>query len=287
MIIRPMRSEELAFAAECPALEGWTSETLEVFEGFHRYDPEGCLIAEEAGALLGVCMATAYGGFGFIGELVVRKAGRGRGVGPRLLESGVNYLRTRGIENICLDGVAKAAPFYELSGFRTVCDSLRFAGRPEEIPQAGGPDSGRLRPMRPEDLPSVLVLDREAFGADRGFFLRRRLSLHPELSWVAEDHAGIAGFILGYPGDGITAVGPWVAAVRLPRPVEMLIPFRAAARYPCLRIGVLETNAAAVRALRALPGLTEQPPSRRMVLGPSDRLGNSPMCWAVGSAAKG
>ncbi len=287
MFIRPMRSDELTFASECTALEGWAGETLAAFEGFLSNDPEGCLIAEEAGAPVGICVATSYGKNGFVGELVVRREGRGRGVGPRLFESAVNYLKARGAGNIYLDGVAKAAPFYELSGFRTVCGSLRFAGRPEELAQAGGPGSGSVRPMRAEDFPPVLELDREAFGADRSFFLARRLKSHPEFAWVAEDGAGIAGFILGYPGNDIVTVGPWVVAERWPRPLELLVPVRAGAKGSRLLLGVLETNVAAVQALRSLPGMTEQPPSRRMVLGPSDRLGNSPMCWAIGSAAKG
>jgi GNAT superfamily N-acetyltransferase len=270
-IIRRMRLEDLAFAAECPALEGWTSETPEVFEGFFAHDPDGCLVAEEAGLPAGICIATSYGRKGFIGDLIVRREARGRGIGPALLDSAVRYLRERGAENIYLDGVEKAVPFYELSGFRAVCRSLRFAGWAKEIFQVGDrPNTGRLRPMQTWDLPNVFALDREAFGANRTFFLERRRSLHPEFAWVAEDGAGLAGFVLGYTGNKIVAAGPWVVAERWPRPFDLL-----------------ETNDAAVRYLRSAPGLTEQLPSRRMVLGTSDRLGNSPLCWAIGSPAKG
>ena len=48
-----------------------------------------------------------------------------------------------------------------------------------------------------------------------------------------------------------------------------------------------ETRETAVVAFRSVAGLSWQPGSWRMVLGPSDRLGNSPLCWAVGSPAKG
>jgi hypothetical protein len=48
-----------------------------------------------------------------------------------------------------------------------------------------------------------------------------------------------------------------------------------------------ETRETAVAAFRSLTGLAEQPGSWHMVLGSSDRLGNSPLCWAVGSPAKG
>jgi ribosomal protein S18 acetylase RimI-like enzyme len=287
MIIRSLLSEELAFAPECTALEGWAGETLEVFEGFHGHDPGGCLVAEEGGALLGICVATSYGGYGFIGELIVRREGRGRGIGPKLLESAVHHLRERGAESIGLDGVARAVPFYELSGFRTVCRSLRFSVSPGEAPRVSGPDPGRVRPMSMADLPSVRALDREAFGADRSYFLERKLASHPELAWIAEGGGGLAGFILGHPGNGIVAVGPWVVAERWPRPLELFDAIRASANGLRLRVCILETNAPAVQALRSVPSLAEEPPSLRMILGPSDRLGNSPMCWAVGSPAKG
>ncbi len=289
MIVRTMRRGDLEFAAECPAMEGWTSETPEVFRAFHDHDPDGCLIAEDRGRAVGICVATPYGRNGFIGELIVRREARGRSIGPGLLESAVAYLRARGAESIYLDGVKKAVPFYEYFGFRAVCRSLRFAGWAEEIPGAGAgrPDAGRVRPMAITDLPAVRALDREAFGDDRSFFLDRRFAEHPEFAWVAEDGAGVAGFILGHTGNEIVAAGPWVVAERWPRPLELLNAVRVAAKDLRLRVGVLETNRAAVSALRGLRGLEEQPPSRRMVLGPSDRLGNSPMCWAVGSAAKG
>jgi len=43
----------------------------------------------------------------------------------------------------------------------------------------------------------------------------------------------------------------------------------------------------AAAALRSLPGLVERPSGRRMVFGLSHGLGDSPLCWAVGSPAKG
>jgi predicted N-acetyltransferase YhbS len=287
MTIRPFRPDDATFAAQCAALEGWTTETLEVFAAFFAHDPDGCLIAEEAGRPVGICVATPYDRYGFVGELIVRKEGRGRGVGPRLLLAAIELLKHRGVEDIGLDGVARAVPFYEISGFRPVCESLRFVGRLEGLPQADLPSPGRVRPMSKRDISSVLALDREAFGADRSFFLERLRSRHPELSWVVEDDAGLAGFVLGHPGNGIVAVGPWVVAERWPRPLDILRPLASAAGKRPVRIGILAKNTASVAAVRSLPGMTEQPPSIRMVLGPSDRLGNSPLSWAVGSPAKG
>jgi len=281
MTIRTMRDADLDFAAESAALENWPSETREAFENFLRHDPAGCFVAEIDGRPAGICVATAYRRSGFIGEIIVRKETRGRGIGPRLLEHAVNYLKGRGAEAVYLDGVERAVPFYESVGFRRVCRSLRFLGHIE------GRTHPALRPMLRDDLKDVCRLDRDSFGDDRSYFLERRLAAHPRFAKVLESEARIAGFILGIQGRGLVAAGPWIARAEAERPLALLEGFALETGSLPLRIGVLETNVRAAESLRGLGGLQPQRSSWRMVLGTGDRLGNSPLCWAVGSPAKG
>ena len=281
MTIRPLRESDLDFAAERTVEVDWPGETRETFENFLLYDPAGCFIAESGGHRVGVCAATAYERSGFVGELIVRKEERGRGVGPRLMAEAIAYLRGRGVENIYLDGVARAVPFYESLGFRAVCRSLRFLGTVEG---RGSPD---VRPMRKEDLPEVRRLDLEAFGEDRGFFLERRFDLYPKFARVLARRGRLDGFILGLQGRGLVSAGPWIVSPDAEDPLALLAALALETAGVPLRVGVLETNGRAVAALSSLPGLVPQHASLRMVLGPSERLGNSPPCWAVGSPAKG
>ena len=67
VLIRVMRQEDLTFAAECTAAEGWLSENLTTLEGFYLRDPTGCLLAEQEGQPVGMCVVTFYGKSGFIG----------------------------------------------------------------------------------------------------------------------------------------------------------------------------------------------------------------------------
>ena len=281
MNVRPMRAEDLDFAAERTLEVDWPGETREVFENFLLRDPGGCFIAESEGHRIGVCVATAYERSGFIGELIVRREERGRGVGPRLMTEAIAYLRGRGAGNIYLDGVARAVPFYQSLGFRPVCRSLRFLGTVE------GRLSADVRPMRKGDLPEVRRLDRQAFGDDRGFFLERRFLLYPRFAEVLERRGRLEGFILALQGRGLVSAGPWVVAPEAGDPLALLAGLALETAGAALRIGVLGTNEQAVAALGRISGLTPQHASLRMVLGPSDRLGNSPLCWAVGSPAKG
>lgn len=77
MNIRTMCSSDLEFAANCTVGEGWLSETQLEFEGFFKYDPEGCFIVVEKQNPVGIGIATSYGSYGFIGELIVSKQFRG------------------------------------------------------------------------------------------------------------------------------------------------------------------------------------------------------------------
>ena len=71
-------------------------------------------------------MAGVYGASGFVGELIVVKEKRGRGIGRQLLQHAIAYLHSRGVQNVLLDAPPAAVPLCERLGFRPVCRSLRF-----------------------------------------------------------------------------------------------------------------------------------------------------------------
>lgn len=279
--IRALLPGELAFAAECTAAEGWVSENISTLEGFFRHDPAGCLVAELAGRPVGICIATAYGTAGFIGELIVRPEARGCGTGAALLNHAMTYLVESGAQTIYLDGVIQAVSLYERNGFRKVCRSLRLAG------QLAGKSHPAVRPLQAGDLQEVCALDRRAFGADRSFFLHRRWELFPDLSHVLVMSGRLSGFILGRAGEGWAAAGPWVMVEGAGAARLLLESFADALGGTPFTIGVLETNQPAVELLRGM-GLCERTDSPwRMARGPGEDLGASAACYAIGSAAKG
>jgi ribosomal protein S18 acetylase RimI-like enzyme len=248
--------------------------------GFLVYDSSGCFVAQADGRPIGICVATDYGESGFIGELIVVKDMRGRGVGRRLLEHAIEYLHKRGAQNVLLDGDPDAIPLYERVGFRKVCRSLRFTGTIQ------GRVHPHVRAMKVADLDAIGVMDRKAFGADRRFFLERAFSLYPELGKVIEFDGTLAGFIVGRRGRGVVSAGPWVVQPGLEHPGDLLENLAVEAS-DSLRVGILETNSEAVATIRRY-GFVEHPdPPWRMVLGPSEQLASSNQLYAIGSASKG
>ncbi|MBN2345841.1 MAG: GNAT family N-acetyltransferase [Candidatus Aminicenantes bacterium] len=279
--IRQMEPGDVDFATALTHQAGWASESLDVFQAFLEHDAHGCFVAEAGGEKAGICIATKFARNGFIGELVVSRHLRLLGIGQILFQKALEYLQERGTETICLDGDLNAVSFYESMGFRKVCRSLRFRGK------IRGKRHGHIRRLQPEDLDRLCALDREYFGDDRCFFLRRRAESNLGTCLVSERDGRLGGWIMARPGDGLLAVGPWAAAADNEDAVPLLEHLADENGTVAFRLGVLETNAAAARLLRAWPGLQEGIHSWRMVRGPNERLGDHPALYAIGSGAKG
>jgi predicted N-acetyltransferase YhbS len=278
--IRQMKPDDIDFASGLVHAAGWASESMDSFAAFLAHDATGCFIAEAGGEKAGICIATRYERNGFIGELVVSKHLRLLGIGQLLFQKALDHLLSAGLESIYLDGDLNAVSFYEKMGFRKVCRSLRFQGKFK------GKKHGYIRTLQAGEIERLCAWDREAFGDDRGFFLRRRAEGFPRMCLAAERDGEMKGWIMARPGDGLLAVGPWAAL--FPEEAAPLLEHLASEHgTEALRIGVLERNAEAVHLLRSWPGLQEGIHSWRMVRGPSDRMGDHPALYAIGSGAKG
>ena len=279
--IREMTAQDLDFAAALAHVAGWASESREVFEAFLENDPRGCFLAEAGGEKAGICVATQFVKNGFIGELIVSRDMRVLGIGPILFRKSLDHLLAGQMENIYLDGDLNAISYYESMGFRKICRSLRFRGKIK------GKKHALVRRLHAGDLDRLCALDRELFGDDRGFFLRRRAENSPGLCLVLERAGQLCGWIMARPGDGLLAVGPW-AALHGPEDAVSLLEHLANENGTAVfRIGVLEKNVKSSQLLRSWPGLQETCHSWFMVRGGSERLGNHTALYAIGSGAKG
>jgi ribosomal protein S18 acetylase RimI-like enzyme len=279
--IRGMRKNDLAFAAQCTSAEGWVSENLATLKGFFLYQPGGCLIAEKNKQPIGMCIATGYGVDGFIGELIVHKDARGEGVGATLLRHAIQILQDQGVGTVYLDGVVKAVQLYERTGFKKICRSWRFSGK------LAGRKYPSVRRMTMHDLDQVYELDRRSFGADRSFFLKRRLQLFPELSYVRENQGRISAYLSGRGGKDWLSAGPWVVEEGRKNPEELLMAFALEAGDRQISLGILDSNPTACELVQGLGFMARPDSPWRMALGGSTNLGASSGCYAVGSAAKG
>ncbi len=281
MRIRHMTFSDIEFALACAHEEGWCSETSETFTNFLLYDAEGCFIAEEDHQPIGLCVGTHYGHWGFLGELIVIKEKRGRGIGRRLLNHTVDYLKNQGSRAIVLDADLLAVSLYESVGFRKVCRSFRFVGKSE------GNSSSHVRAMQMDDFQKIKDLDRIAFGADRSFFLERIFDLYPEYCKVQVSEGNIVGFIFAQKGYQVTSVGPWILTHSTEHPEMLFCNLAMEVKKKDIRVGVLESNPKAVSMMAAMPFMVNKEYCWRMVMGESDFMDQPDQVFGIGSGAKG
>jgi ribosomal protein S18 acetylase RimI-like enzyme len=277
--VRAMTPADIDFAIARIREAGWASQSRQVFAAFLDHDPHGCFVAESGKERAGICIATRYRSNAFIGELVVKRDMRVLGAGRKLFGQALAYLDGLGISEIFLDGDLNAVPYYEAMGFKKIGRSLRFRGRIRGKSHAG------VRPLRSEDLDGICARDREFFGDDRSFFLRRFAALYPELGFVRENRDGICGYIMAKPGQELLVVGPWAEWGE--NSAHLLEHLAAASGAGVFRIGVLESNEKATALIRSIAGLVETHYCWFMGRGESRRLGNHPALYAIGSGAKG
>ena len=161
--IRKMRKEEVGFAIELAADEGWNPG---IHDGrcFYVTDPGGFFIAELEDEPMGCISAVSYGGsFGFLGLFIVEPEFRGQGIGSRLWKKGLSYLEGH---NIGLDGVLEQQEYYLREGFKLAYCSVRYEG------MGGGAMSEGVVDLSDVPFDELVEYDSTIFSEPRGQFLR-------------------------------------------------------------------------------------------------------------------
>ncbi|MFI9778715.1 GNAT family N-acetyltransferase [Streptomyces sp. NPDC051956] len=158
------------------------------------------------GGLAGVVVATRYGtGVTAISMMLVAERFGRRGLGRRLMNHALEHCRT---DSFSLTATDDGRPLYERVGFRTTGLCFKYTGVYRPAPQE--PTGPATRPARAGDLPAVLALDAEVFGAPRDQLLRR-LQTFGEDFRVVDGPGGIAGFGGCWRNVDNTVIGPVVA----------------------------------------------------------------------------
>lgn len=184
--------------------------------------------------LIGVFVLTPYpetapgtGAYTCVGMVVVAQRYARRGLGRRMMEHAV---AESGGAAPFLSATEGGRPLYAQLGFQPVGSTTTLTGTfvPEDA-DAAAPDrtpAVSVRTATAADLPAVLELDAEVFGADRTELLAR-LPAFADRFVIAETgdaagirargvpgesgRPGIAGFAAGWPNGGTTVAGPVVA----------------------------------------------------------------------------
>jgi GNAT superfamily N-acetyltransferase len=196
----------------CVALSldrGWSPEEtkwsllLEEAEAFGIDAPDGT----PDGGLAGAVVLARYGpDLASVGMMLVAGRYSRRGLGKALM---THLLAQAGRATVTLFATDAGRPLYTKLGFRVVRASASFVGGFRQV--AGAPRSARSRPATDADMRAILRVDKAAFGADRGYLLRR-LPVFAERLRVLETGDGVTGYAAAWRNGNIIVIGPVVAA---------------------------------------------------------------------------
>ncbi len=197
MRLTPLAPEALPRALALSSLIGW-NQTMADWRIFAEH---GAVMALDDGQpeLAATAATLQYGPVAWISMVLVRPDLRRRGLARAGMEWAIGSLREAGAACIALDATPDGREVYRRLGFADTWGFTRWNIPP--LPRIPGP-----RPMTEADIPAVLTLDAEAFGADRAWLLRGMRARHP--GFVLEEGGRIVAAVLGRDGTRWNQAGP-------------------------------------------------------------------------------
>ncbi|MFF9200433.1 GNAT family N-acetyltransferase [Streptomyces sp. NPDC014986] len=233
--IRRLTLRDLTACADLSENRGWPRE--EHKWGLLLAAGKGYGIDDPGGGLVSACVVTEYGPYeqpdlAAIGMVLVAERHARRGVGRRLMRHVVSAM---GTTPLTLHATPSGRPLYEELGFKVTGRAEMLRGH---LVPTGTPSGIATRAATAEDLPAVLRLDEEVFGADRTHIVTRLPAFADQLR-VAEEDGRLIGYAAAWPNMDTHVVGPLIArdtatakallaslAVRTDRPVRTDIDIR-------------------------------------------------------------
>jgi GNAT superfamily N-acetyltransferase len=184
--IRTMRRDDVAFAVDLAAREGW-NPGLHDAECFYLADAGGFLLGELNAEPVGCISAVSYRGrYGFVGLYIVRPEFRAQGHGLRLWQAALDRLAGH---DVGLDGVVAQQPNYAKSGFRLAYRNIRYRGRAE-----AAPTHWSIVPAVDVPISAIGELDQTIFPERRDAFLKQWLTQPDSGAYVARDGTRLRGY---------------------------------------------------------------------------------------------
>ncbi|MEU6341243.1 GNAT family N-acetyltransferase [Streptomyces sp. NPDC046977] len=204
--VRRLGPADLAACSELAVGRGWGREEHK-WRFLLTHGTGWGIDAPDGRGLAATTVLTRYaGGLAAVSMVLVAARYEGRGLGRRIM---THVLGEAGDDTVTLHATDRGRPLYEKLGFRAV--GIVVTHRGTFRPPAAAPGSPAApRPVTEADLPALLALDAEVFGADRSPLLRD-LPRFAERTLVTEEDGRLTGWASAWRNDGTLVVGPVVA----------------------------------------------------------------------------
>ena len=128
MIIDPFHRADIEPFLKLAATENWVAEPWEIDFLLAEFS-QGCFAARmESGEAVGFVTSLRHQRSGWIGNLIVASAYRGRGVGETLFRKVLDTLLDSGVETVWLTASKAGMPLYQKHGFTRIDTIVRWSG---------------------------------------------------------------------------------------------------------------------------------------------------------------
>jgi GNAT superfamily N-acetyltransferase len=207
--IRPLRISDVSQAFALSQAVGW-NHTPADWSLAIEMNPDGCFAMELDGAVVATTTTIRYGtDLAWIGMVLTHPEFRGRGYARGLMQQALEHLAD--VRTIKLDATEMGQPLYKSLGFVDECPIERWIG-PAQL----------SAPISADSHTPQLILDREAFGADRRELLTRLAGIGAASSGeaFAMGRGNRFGPCVSRSSDAALALGHWFLNSQ---PVEQII----------------------------------------------------------------
>jgi len=266
MHLRVMTEQDIPVGLRLNTLSGWNQTAVD----WHRFldnSPGGCFVMEHDSKVVGTATTISYENrFAWIGMVLVDPEYRKQGIGTELLRKTIEYLDQRHIPTMKLDATPLGKPLYQKLGFVPEFEIERLVLK--RTSEAASATLGSIcTQVGKVEMEQVVRMDREVFGANRGFLLRSLFREAPELALTVQEDGAPRSYAFGRRGAFADHLGPWTATSRGSAEV-LLQGFLARSSRETVIVDCVKSNVVACELLNAC-GFATSRPLTRMTRGPN------------------
>jgi ribosomal protein S18 acetylase RimI-like enzyme len=222
---------------------------------------------------------------GWLAMVVTDPSFQRRGLGQRITQTALDFLVKRGLSEVMLDASPMGLPLYEHMGFSALYPMITYRGLPalDESP----PADERIRQATDADLPAMIALDGQGFGAQRPAIIKKLFGKKDHQCWVDEIDGDVKGFLLvQHMHKGEAAFGPWIHSDADGARRLFIHAAAQAGTSEHIRVNVPEGNTTAQTILNDLD-MPIMGRNTRMIYGDVEPLGEVGCYHGAASAALG
>lgn len=199
MKIEPFDTDDIDHFLLLARCEGWIVEHWELEFLLSEFS-RGCFVARaKSGELLGFVTSLRHQHSGWIGNLIVTTASRGRGIGEQLFKKAMEAQLASGSETVWLTASKSGLPLYQKSGFTRIDTIIRWSG------------SGRQRTTLQETIRNDITTDSLLIDIDSKAWGDRRYALLEATSNRGRVLQQESGFVVVQDFNNNRQLGPFSA----------------------------------------------------------------------------